>query len=139
MASHRSIAGLFSLMSMSCTQAPQVAVHFVLPDAYRGAFTVGAEPSTPTPPIDDGRLVLAVPESGRLQIPDTAPLEQWHQSTAATRSGTPLPIGSDQADPAVFYVAARADGSHWFFVGSRAGYDELLRDPFSIKPGHRAP
>ena len=124
------------LLIASCRSSTPSTLHFVIPDGFRGAFSVGWDGSASAPPREAERLILRIPEDGDLLIPDTSPLASWHTTSAATHSGRSLPVQAGQGDPAVFYIHAHANGTHWFFVGSEAAYDEVLRDPFAISRGH---
>lgn len=97
-------AGL-SVSLSSCNYGRNI--HFILPDAYTGRFEVVLdEVNGLDVKFENDRYTYQIPQSGVLKVKSFEPFQQWHEETAAYKSGQEIPRDSD--DPNV--VALRSLG-----------------------------
>ncbi len=116
------------------------SVHYVLPDRYVGVFKIILDESSGVSVNRKGwRYTYEIPPSGILRIKSFAPIEQWHEETAAYRNGTKLLIpDSTVSDGAVALRSlgtyTRGDGppTMTFVIGTKAQEDELRAKMDSI-------
>lgn len=103
-------------------------IHVVVPVGYRGVFKIGKSPgSTPPPYRSDGTVVIKIPESGVLMIPDTKILTSIQGLTAEFSSGEKLaspvlpPSVGSGSDLVLRIVTADSAGWFYFAVDTEDG------------------
>src|SRR4051812_39745917 len=78
-----------------------------VPDDFHGLIRVTSDPSAKPPSVGLFRLVLHVPASGKLVIPDFDVIRRLHRQVAYRCDGSPLPVvlpGDPPRDGVAFQV-----------------------------------
>ena len=122
-----------AVFTMAGCERPS-SLHVVVPSGYRGVFKVGESPGASAPPRKhDGTVVLNIPASGVLMIPDTRPLEHVRSLTAEFSSGetlaSPMLPMTPPYGPQIVLRQMSADSHGWFyfFIGSEAEIAQLFQ------------
>ena len=90
----------FAVRSLGLNLHLGYTVRFVVPDGYRGVFSISEDRVNGVPPGigDHGEVIYSIPESGHLVTTDTTPLYTWYTAEATYRSGKVIGIEGDPAE-----------------------------------------
>jgi hypothetical protein len=119
-------------------------VHYVVPDGYRGVFTVCEDSASGTPPEQRGReFVYRIPDSGHLDSSDTTPIQTMHRATASYQSGEVIPYEGEPLEISLRGLSAVSpDGKSRDLIGTRNEVDNWRShrvDWFRIEPTEQPP
>jgi hypothetical protein len=85
------------LALVGCGRREGLPVEFVVPDGYRGVFSVTLDPATGSAvPVTNGQFVLSIPSAGKLRISSWDCIGGRHVVSARYASGGALPPGHDE-------------------------------------------
>jgi hypothetical protein len=106
-----------------------------VPDDFHGLIRVTCDPTAK--PLSAGlfRLVLDVPASGEVAIPDLDVIRRFHRQVARRFNGSPLPLGfpgQPSHGVALHVMNTPPTPQVFYYVGTR---EELLQ--FLTRAGHR--
>jgi hypothetical protein len=84
----------FAVRSLGLPLRLGYTVHYVVPDGYRGIFTIHENPADGTPPkvLENGEIVYEIPPSGHLETSDITPILTGRKLKASYRSGPMIGI-----------------------------------------------
>lgn len=134
-----SVAGWFAIRS----RAPTTAVHFIIPEDFRGRFKVMYSVDGNEAQLENGKHIYRVPDTGVLSTKTTKPLTVWHQQTAEYESGVAIPvepIGNNSSTLALYNLTTTSQQEHWFVIGTHDDYMAAYRQPtyeWSVGGVHR--
>ena len=114
---------LIAITGLVWTRTVEVRV----PNHFHGLIRVTSDPAAKPPSIGLFRLVLHVPASGELTIPDLDIIRRFHREVACRFSGSPLPVvlpGDDWHGVALHVMNTPPTPQVFYYVGTR---EELLR------------
>lgn len=116
----RPLITVLGVLCIGCGIAESGPPHkYIVPDGYRGFFRIEVDAEKGEgPELVDGEYVFRIPASGVLTIADRSPFEQWHASSAAYASGTPLPTEYEAAPEEVALYSFLTSNSYDFLVGT---------------------
>lgn len=109
-----------------CNRSLDRAIHFVIPNDFRGPFVIASNPVYPDAIARyPDRYELKVPSDGVIRTKRIDLFEHWHRLSASYENGTDLP-GWDSKDNLLQSgpTGGSDDNSSvsWYYVG---GYDEF--------------
>ncbi len=90
----------FAVRSLGLHLEPGYAVHYVVPNGYRGVFSISEDPMNGVPPSfgEHGEFVYSIPKSGHLVTTDATPMVILHKTKATYRSGKPIEVEGDSTE-----------------------------------------
>jgi hypothetical protein len=93
------VVGVVVLNVFAGCERKALCVHFIIPIGYRGAFLVHTGQSSGVLLQEkDGVVTCVIPKSGVLDVRGDGPFYYWHTVRASFDNGTPIPIGSYEAE-----------------------------------------
>lgn len=90
----------FAVRSLGLNLDLGYTVRYVVPDGYRGVFSISEDPVNGVPPGtgNHGELIYSIPDNGHLVTTDTTPLYTRHSGGATYRSGKPIELEGDPSE-----------------------------------------
>jgi hypothetical protein len=114
------------LVFTSCRESPRVLL--VIPDDFRGTFTIRQDAANIVPNRAAGSIVVKVPRSGDAVLPDISLLKRWHRLEAQCESGGDItihPVIPPTADEPIVRSLYSDSERVYYFVGSADEADRL--------------
>ena len=104
------IVAVLLLVLPGCTERVGLPEHFVVPDNYRGLFTVTVDPIRGiSVPVTNGEFVFTIPADGKVCISSSKSLDGLHYLDATYASGQPLPHEYNPTNVSLRVIAGRLD------------------------------
>ena len=96
---NRRVIVRFAVRSLGLNWNLGCTVRYVVPDGFRGVFSISEDPVNGIPPStgDHGEIVYSIPDNGHLVTTDATPLYTRHSGGAMYRSGKPIELEGDPA------------------------------------------
>jgi hypothetical protein len=106
------------IFTVGVRETPNIS--FVVPDQYRGLFSISERKRGVEPKRDGKNWIYEIPESGQLIVNDASVFENWHTKGAVYKNGTilPVPTQAQPGDVMLSTLEVRGDGTWYFFVGT---------------------
>jgi hypothetical protein len=116
---------------------PSHAVHFVVPNGWRGIFKlVPGRENCYEPTTNGERVTYVVPDSGVLVVCDAVPLGSWHTLTASFLDGTLIRVNEDSDSLSLsLYPLGSTSQDIWYVVGTKADRELALGQFAALETG----
>ena len=105
------------LVLVGCAKRFGPPVHYVVPDGYRGVFTIELDPNGgQMVPVTNGEFVVSIPSNGKLSVSSFDFIKGRHMETAEYASGAALSLGHSPTNIALRLVAVSPDLKRAIYV-----------------------
>lgn len=134
---------IIAAMVAGCGSGSGDPIEIIVPDSYRGAFTIAEDPIRGVSvPLVNGRYSYIIPKSGSLVVKDMAPFERWHTLSASYKSGDSIRVNYD-ANPAfggimLTDLGTGDDRTTVFLVGDARDVRRAYEDRGAVEIGNRS-
>lgn len=126
---------VFCAMALSgCYEGQRgLAVLMVVPDGFRGPFTIVENPGGSAISLDGSRYVHRLPTNGVLRVRARRGFEEWHLTSPQFASGQSLPVRITTDPPVsagevVLYEIDSSATATYFFVGTMSEMQHFLEN-----------
>ncbi len=118
-------------------------IHYVLPNAYRGAFIIyTGQPDGVVLQKRSNEYTCVIPPSGVLKVKGPGPFSSWHAVKASFANGEPIRVAYEwehlDKDLVAFWGAGGRDGGMLYdFIGTKQENEVFQKETATgdVKPG----